>query len=181
MRKLKFTVLEGSARDHLAFFPLRPRGWTRTSLRGRGKCWNDSEGRETCLGSQGPVCQPVGVEGKAVCVGATVECGYRVVTPMPWVRKDGLRHSRVLFTGPGSYHVPEVSENVASGLPEETELTPMNQLESVSFSNKKEQTTNTTMGKTLRMLYGTHYTQYVEWKKPGSKECMLYDSIYMKL
>ena len=102
------------------------------------------------MGSRGAACQPVGVEGKAVCVRATVERGYRVVTPMPWVRKDGLRHSRVLFTGPGSYHVPEVSENVASGLSEETELTPMNQLERVSFSSKKEQATNTTMGKTLR-------------------------------
>lgn len=142
-------------------FPLSPCGWTRTSLCDCGKCWNDSEGRETCLGSQGPACQPVGVEGKAVCVGATVECGYRVVTPMPWVRKDGLCHSQVLSTGPGSYHVPEVSENVASGLSEETELTPMNQLESVSFSNKKEQTTNTTMGKTLRnsMLSGRGQAQ----------------------
>ena len=64
-------------------------------------------------------------------------CGYRVLTPVPWIREDRLAHSQGLSVCPGSYQALEVSENAISGLSEETEVIPMNRLERVSFINKK--------------------------------------------
>lgn len=63
--------------------------------------------------------------------------GHRVLTPVPWIREDRLGHSRGLSMCPGSYQAAEASENAVSGLSEEMEVIPVNQLERVSFINKK--------------------------------------------
>ena len=89
---------------------------------------------------------------------AAGECGYRVLTSVPWIREDRLGHSRGLSVCPGSYQASEASENAISGLSEEMEVIPMNRLERVSFINKKKSKLLThTTGKTLR-----GESQYVE-------------------
>lgn len=71
-----------------------------------------------CLGALGQEGQPVGMEGKTVSIRVTVECGYRVATPMPWVREGGLWYSHRSPMCLGSHQVSEVSKNVASVLKE---------------------------------------------------------------
>ena len=79
----------------------------------------------------------MGVEAGALSIRAAGECGYRVLTPTPWVREDRLGHSQGLSVCTGSYQASEASENAISGLSEEMEVIPMNRLERLSFINKK--------------------------------------------